>query len=59
MQVVRLVHGVKNMMLKITKKEWIIAWLEKKIGIISPTACANGYRYRYDLFKAMAERSRR
>ncbi len=59
MQVVRLVRGVKNMILKITKKEWIIAWIEKKLGIISPSACANGYKYRYDWFKAMAEGSRR
>lgn len=43
---------------KDNKKEWIIAWIEKKLGIISPLACVNGYKYRYDWFKAMAERSR-
>ena len=59
MQVVRLVRGVQKMKAKIKVKDWIIAWIEKKLGILSPSACANGYRYRYDWFKAMAERSRR
>lgn len=59
MQVVRLVRGVQKMKAKIKVKDWIIAWIEKKLGILSPSACVNGYRYRYDWFKAIAERSRR
>lgn len=47
-----------NMVQKITKKEWIIAWIKKGLGIASPSACVNGYMYEYDWLKAIAERSR-
>ena len=38
MQVVRLVRGVQKMKAKIKVKDWIIAWIEKKLGILSPSA---------------------